>query len=181
MIQSGGRGRREWRCALPCPPADRTRPRLEVVEMSKVNSIAVIGAGTMGSGIALTAAMSGFRAFQADVSPEQIARAKAYHAKTLTRNVEKQRMTQAEADAALKLISYHLDITDPPVRAADWAVEAATENLDLKKKIFEKMASTFPESTVLATNTSSISITSLASAVGAAAPRVIGMHFFNPV
>ena len=147
--------------------------------MTNVSSIAVIGAGTMGGGIALTAATSGIKAFQIDISPKQLERAKAYHAKTLARSVEKQRMTQAEADEATGRINYTSDMAE--AKDADWAIEAATENMDLKKKIFAQMLSTFGDNVVLATNTSSISITALAASVGEAADRVIGMHFFNPV
>ena len=147
--------------------------------MSEVNSIAVIGAGTMGCGIALIAATNGIKAYQIDVAKDQLDRAKAYHEKTLARNVQKQRMTQQQADEAAANIIYCQSIAD--AKDADWAVEAATENADLKKKIFQQMAETFGSSVVLATNTSSISITEIASAVGENAPRVIGMHFFNPV
>ena len=145
----------------------------------EVNSIAVIGAGTMGGGIALTAAANGIKALQIDVVQAQLDRAKAYHQKTLARNVQKERMTQAEADEAAARISYHQDMTD--AKDADWVVEAATENADLKKKIFQQMVDVFGSDVVLATNTSSISITEIASCVGENAPRVIGMHFFNPV
>ena len=145
----------------------------------EVSSIAVIGAGTMGSGIALIAATSGIGAFQVDVSTDQLDRAKAYHAKVLGRNVQKERMTQAEMDAALARITYVGDMAD--ARTADWAVEAATENPEVKAKIFQSMRATFPEHAVLATNTSSISITQIATATGDATDRVVGMHFFNPV
>ena len=144
-----------------------------------VKSIAVIGAGTMGSGIALAAALNGFRAYQVDVSSEQVERAKAYHARTVKRSVEKGRMTQAEADAAAKLLTYHADLAE--AADADWAIEAVLEEIELKKKVFAAMAETFGPDVVLATNTSSISISELAGAAGSAAPRVIGMHFFNPV
>ncbi len=147
--------------------------------MSDVKRIAVIGAGTMGSGIALTAAMSGINACQIDVNQAQLEKAKGYHQKTLARSVEKQRMTQADADAAMNRLSYHTAMAD--ANDADWVVEAATENLDLKKKIFQEMARTFGPNVVLATNTSSISITTIAAVTGEAASRVIGMHFFNPV
>ena len=144
-----------------------------------VKTIAVIGAGTMGSGIALTAAQAGIAAFQVDLSAAQLEKAKAYHLKTLARAVEKGKMQQADADAAAKRIMYVATMAE--AKSADWAVEAATENVEIKKKIFKEMAATFPAHAVLATNTSSISITDLASAVGADAHRVIGMHFFNPV
>ncbi len=147
--------------------------------MSDVKSIAIIGAGTMGCGIACTAAIKGLRAYQIDVSPEQLERAKAYHAKTFARSVAKERMTQDEADAAAGRLSYHSDMAE--AADAEWAVEAATENIDLKKKIFEQMLATFGADVVLATNTSSISITEIASVAGDRADHVIGMHFFNPV
>lgn len=147
--------------------------------MSNINSIAVIGAGTMGSGIAMTAATSGLRAFQIDISQDQLDRAKAYHTKTLARNVEKQRMSQSEADEALGRIGYHTQMND--AADADFAIEAASENADTKKKLFWQMLEVFRDDVVLATNTSSISITSIAANIDVAAPRVIGMHFFNPV
>ena len=147
--------------------------------MSNVSSIAVIGAGTMGSGISYIAALAGIKAFQIDVMPEQLEKAKAYHAKTLGRAVEKGRMTQDDADKALACISYHSDMME--AKDADWAVEAATEDPGLKKKIFRQMLEVFRDDVVLATNTSSISITDIASELDDQAFRVIGMHFFNPV
>ncbi|MDA0296665.1 MAG: 3-hydroxyacyl-CoA dehydrogenase NAD-binding domain-containing protein [Planctomycetota bacterium] len=145
----------------------------------EVNSIAVIGAGTMGSGISLVAATSGIDVFQVDVSAEQLERAKGYHAKVLTRNVEKERMTEDQKVAALARITY-VESMDA-AKSADWAVEAATENPEIKAKLFAAMRATFPDHAVLATNTSSISITQIATATGDAADRVVGMHFFNPV
>ncbi|MCI0676841.1 MAG: 3-hydroxyacyl-CoA dehydrogenase NAD-binding domain-containing protein [Phycisphaerales bacterium] len=147
--------------------------------MSEIKSIAVIGAGTMGSGIALTGATSGIRAYQIDISAEQLSRAEKYHKKTLDRNVEKQRMTAPEAAEALKRISFHNDMS--AAKAADFVIEAATENFEIKKQIFQKMEATFPDPVILATNTSSISITAIAAAIPKAAARVIGMHLFNPV
>jgi len=147
--------------------------------MSHVNSIAIIGAGTMGSGIALTAAQAGIRAFQIDVNAPALEKAKAYHVKTLARAVEKQKISAEESAAALARISYCTAMAD--AKDADWVVEAATEQVEVKKKIFLSMQATFKADAVLATNTSSISITDLASALGADASRVIGMHFFNPV
>ncbi|MBM43527.1 MAG: 3-hydroxybutyryl-CoA dehydrogenase [Phycisphaerae bacterium] len=147
--------------------------------MSEVRKVAVVGAGTMGSGIALVAASSGFDVALIDVSSEQLERAAAYHARTLDRNVQKERMTQDEADAAKERIVAVTSMAD--ASDADWVVEAATENIDVKKSLFQEMHSTFGDEVVLATNTSSISITELASAVAGAEDRVIGMHFFNPV
>ena len=144
-----------------------------------IASIAVIGAGTMGSGITLAAATAGLGAFQVDVNDAQLDRARAYHTKTLARGVEKGRMTEEDAAAAAGRISYHASMDESS--SAGCVVEAATENFDVKRSIFEAMASTFGSDTVLATNTSSISITKLAATVPQSASRVIGMHFFNPV
>jgi 3-hydroxybutyryl-CoA dehydrogenase len=133
----------------------------------------------MGSGIALTAAQSGIKAFQIDLSQAALDKAKAGHAKSLGRLVEKGKLQQGDADAALARITYCTEMAQ--AKDAEWAVEAATENVEIKKKLFKAMQSTFGPTCVLATNTSSISITDIASAVGADAHRVIGMHFFNPV
>jgi 3-hydroxybutyryl-CoA dehydrogenase len=155
------------------------RGRGGALTMSEVNSMAVVGAGAMGSGIAYTAALAGIRAYQIDVLPEQLKRAEAYHQKTAGRAVEKERITQADADAALGRISYHTDLED--ARGADWGVEAVIERVDLKKEICRKMLDLFANDAVLATNTSSIAITDIATGAGDHAGRVIGMHFFNPV
>ena len=143
------------------------------------NKIAVIGGGTMGSGIALTAATHGMNAVIVDISDDQLNRAKSYHEKQCARAVLKERMTQTESDSARARISYVSSMSDSS--DAQWAVEAVTENIEIKKKIFIQMEETFGDTVVLATNTSSISITDLASAVPSAEERVIGMHFFNPV
>ncbi|MDP7008347.1 MAG: 3-hydroxyacyl-CoA dehydrogenase NAD-binding domain-containing protein [Phycisphaerales bacterium] len=144
-----------------------------------VQKIAVIGGGTMGSGIALTAATSGLQAVLVDISEDQLVRAKTYHEKQLARAVSKERMTQEEADSAIQRVSYVTSMGE--ASDSDWVVEAATENIDVKKTIFKQMFETFGNDVVLATNTSSISISDLATSIPEAANRVIGMHFFNPV
>ncbi len=144
-----------------------------------VQKIAVIGGGTMGSGIALTAATSGLQAVVVDINEDQLNRAKTHHEKQLARAVSKERMTQEEADSAIQTLSYVASMDE--ASDSDWAVEAATENIDIKKTIFRQMFETFGKHVVLATNTSSISISDLATSVPEAADRVIGMHFFNPV
>ena len=141
--------------------------------------IAVIGGGTMGSGIALTAATHGINAVIIDISDDQLGRAKTYHEMQCARAVTKDRMTQEESDAAIARLSYVPTMSDSS--DAQWAIEAATENIEVKKSIFSTMQETYGEKVVLATNTSSISITDLASSVPGAEHRVIGMHFFNPV
>ena len=147
--------------------------------MSDVKHLAVIGGGTMGSGIAYIAALNGLDVSLVDVMPAQLERATKYHGKTADRAVEKGRLSQADADATLGRIAYRGSVAE--AKGADWVVEAATENVDLKKKIFVELASVFGDDVVLATNTSSISITDIGAAVGPRADKVIGMHFFNPV
>jgi 3-hydroxybutyryl-CoA dehydrogenase len=141
--------------------------------------IAVIGGGTMGSGISLTAATNGIHAVVVDINEVQLSKAKMYHEKQCARAVSKERMTQEESDVAVSKLSYVSSMQE--AEGVDWAIEAATENVAIKKKLFIQMQDTFEDNVVLATNTSSISITDLASAVPEAEHRVIGMHFFNPV
>lgn len=148
--------------------------------MTEVKSIGVIGAGTMGSGITLVAAMSGLKAYQIDVAEAQLQKAQASHRKILDRNIEKGRMSTEQVEATINNLIYTTQIGD--AKDVDWAVEAVFENADLKKKIFGQMKAVFRSDIVLASNTSSISITEVATAVGDEdAHRVIGMHFFNPV
>lgn len=144
-----------------------------------VQKIAVIGGGTMGSGIALTAATHGIHAVIIDINADQLVRAKAYHAKQIARSIQKERMTEDEGAVATANLSYVSSMEE--ASDVDWAVEAATENEEVKKAIFKNMEKAFGPNTILATNTSSISITDLASAVPDSKHRVIGMHFFNPV
>ena len=132
----------------------------------------------MGSGIALTAATHSIEAIVVDISEDQLQRAKTYHEKQVARLVTKERLTVQEGNHALSLLSYAPSMQD--AKDADWVIEAATENIDVKKAIFTQMFDIFGD-VVLATNTSSISITELASAIPKASNRIIGMHFFNPV
>ena len=146
---------------------------------NQVKTMVVVGGGTMGSGIALTAAQSGIGAVLVDVSAEQLARARAYHTKTLARLVEKQKLTADAATAAGQRLCYESELEK--TCHADWVVEAASENPETKKRLFAAFVRIFAPDVVLATNTSSISITDIATAAGDRASQVIGMHFFNPV
>jgi 3-hydroxybutyryl-CoA dehydrogenase len=114
-----------------------------------------------------------------DVSAEQLDRARAYHSKTLARLVEKQKLTAESAAAVAQRLCYESDLEQ--TRHADWVVEAASENPEVKKRLFGAFVRIFQPHVVLATNTSSISITDIATAAGDRASHVIGMHFFNPV
>ncbi|MCH2033581.1 MAG: 3-hydroxybutyryl-CoA dehydrogenase [Tenacibaculum sp.] len=144
-----------------------------------MKNIAVIGAGTMGNGIAHTFAQFGFNVQLIDVSQAALDRGIATISKNLDRMVAKEKISEADKTNTLNNISTYTSIKDG-VQYAGLVVEAATENVDLKLKIFKELDEVCPEDTILATNTSSISITQIA-AVTSRPEKVIGMHFMNPV
>ena len=144
-----------------------------------MKNIAVIGAGTMGNGIAHTFAQSGFKVQLIDISDASLERGMSTISKNLDRMVAKEKITEADKATTLGNITTFTD-TESGVKNADLVVEAATENKDLKLKIFKQLDSVCPKNTILATNTSSISITEIA-AVTKRPELVIGMHFMNPV
>ena len=144
-----------------------------------MNRISVIGAGTMGNGIAHVFAQAGFKVNIVDVSLAQLDRAVGTISKNCDRQVSKGAITEEQKKATLANISTHPNMIEG-VQDAELVVEAATENLELKLKIFEQLDSLAPKDAILASNTSSISITRIASAT-ARAGKVIGMHFMNPV
>ena len=108
---------------------------------NQVKTIVVVGAGTMGSGIALTAAQAGIGAVLVDINQEQLDKARAYHTKTLARAVEKQKLTADAAAAAGQKLCYVTTIAE--TKNADWVVEAASENPEVKKKLFRTFAEVF--------------------------------------
>ena len=143
-----------------------------------VKRIGVIGAGTMGRGIAQVCAASGFDVVMSDISAEAVAAGLAAIEKQLARAVEKERMSAAEKDAVLSRIETVTGIE--AMAGADVCIEAATENPEVKLELFRSLEAVCREDTILASNTSSISLTKIAGAC-ARPERVIGMHFFNPV
>ena len=140
--------------------------------------IGVVGAGTMGNGIAQAFAVAGIDVVMSDIGEAQVQRGLATIGSSLDRLIKKEKMTAAEKDAALSRIATTTDMKT--LADCDLIVEAATENLDLKLKIFAQLDALAGGGTVLASNTSSISITRLAASTKRA-DKVIGMHFFNPV
>ncbi len=144
-----------------------------------MKNIAVIGAGTMGNGIAHTFAQNGFKVQLIDISQESLEKGLATITKNLDRMITKEKITEADKESTLGNISTFTSIREG-VEYAGLVVEAATENVTLKLKIFEELSDACPEDTILATNTSSISITQIA-AVTNRPEMVIGMHFMNPV
>ncbi len=144
-----------------------------------IQKVTVIGAGTMGNGIAHVFAQSGFDVTLVDVKMEFLEKAYATIKSNLDRQVKKAVITQADADATASRITTSINMDDS-AKHADFIIEAATENYELKKKIFATLDKNARAGVILATNTSSISVTELA-ATTSRAERVIGMHFFNPV
>ncbi|MCZ6818332.1 MAG: 3-hydroxybutyryl-CoA dehydrogenase [Calditrichaeota bacterium] len=143
-----------------------------------IKNVTVIGAGTMGNGIAHVFGVSGFSVSLIDTQQAFLDRALATIEKNLSRQVAKEKITQEEADGCLKRIQPTLDLDS--AKDSELVVEAATENPDIKKELFAKLDEICPAETVLASNTSSISITEIAAATKRP-EHVVGMHFFNPV
>ncbi|AMA63061.1 3-hydroxybutyryl-CoA dehydrogenase [Kurthia gibsonii] len=144
----------------------------------EINKIMVIGAGQMGAGIAEVCATAGYEVLLCDTSEQSLQAGIARITKNLEKNVLKERITIEEKDAILARFS--LETTMERAKEIDLAIEAATENMAIKKLIFKDLDALAPEHAILATNTSSLPITELA-AVTKRPEQVIGMHFMNPV
>jgi 3-hydroxybutyryl-CoA dehydrogenase len=142
-----------------------------------VEKIVVIGAGTMGNGIAQTAAVAGYRVTMTDVYQEALDKGKATIAKSVDRLQDKGSLEPEQAEAARSIVT-SLDLD--PVSEADLVIEAAIENPELKLNLFRQLDSLAAAETILASNTSSISLTKIGAATERP-DRVVGMHFFNPV
>jgi 3-hydroxybutyryl-CoA dehydrogenase len=142
-----------------------------------IHSIFVVGAGAMGNGIAQVAAISGYEVIMMDVVPGQVERAQATIAKSVEKLLGKQAITEDQKQAALNIKT---TMTLEGVPGADLVIEAATENPEVKLKLFRELDQIAKPGAILATNTSSISITKIA-AVTKHPDKVIGMHFMNPV
>lgn len=144
----------------------------------ELKTIGVVGAGQMGNGIAQVASASGLSVIMSDITDEFVQRGLATIRKNLDRSVQKERITSADRDQTMARIKGTTRVED--MKAADLVVEAATESESLKLEIFKNLDGICRKEVVLATNTSSISITKIASATQRP-DRVIGMHFMNPV
>ncbi|PTD97420.1 3-hydroxybutyryl-CoA dehydrogenase [Pseudothauera lacus] len=143
-----------------------------------ISKIGVVGAGTMGNGIAQAFAVAGFAVVMSDIAEAAVQRGLATVGASLDRLIKKEKMTADEKAAALARIATTTELAS--LGDCDLIIEAATENLDLKLKIFAQIDAVAKPGAIIASNTSSISITKLAAAT-ARAGQVIGMHFFNPV
>jgi len=143
-----------------------------------VRAVAIVGAGTMGSGIAQAAAISGVDVTLIDVAEPMLAKAREGIARNFERAVAKAKMAAADKESALQRITTAVDYA--AMRSADLVIEAATENIEVKTRILKQVDSLVRPEAIIASNTSSISITKLAAAVSRP-ERFVGMHFFNPV
>ena len=146
--------------------------------MSSIQTVGIVGAGTMGNGIAQACAVSGIRAVMVDISEAAVAKGLSTIEKSLDRLVSKEKISDADKAAALSRITTSTDYA--ALQGAHLVIEAATENEALKVKILQQLDGVLAPEVIVATNTSSISITKLAAATQRA-DRFIGMHFFNPV
>ncbi|MEZ5008943.1 MAG: 3-hydroxybutyryl-CoA dehydrogenase [Chitinophagales bacterium] len=144
-----------------------------------IKKVAVIGAGTMGNGIAHVFAQSGYQVNLIDISEDALQKALKTIESNLDRLIRKERISEQDKEATLARIQTYVSV-ETALADRDIVVEAATENVDLKLKIFKNMDELAPANAILATNTSSISITKMA-AVTKRPDKVIGMHFMNPV
>jgi len=143
-----------------------------------IQHVAVIGAGTMGNGIVHVFAQTGYDVTCVDVNPVALEKALATISKNMDRQIKKEKITEDDKKAALARITTTTDMN--AIKDVDLVIEAATENIDLKQKIFAQMSELTRDDVILATNTSSISITMLAAHT-TRPDKVIGMHFMNPV
>lgn len=144
-----------------------------------IKNVTVIGAGTMGNGITHVFAQHGYKVSMMDISKDALEKAVANIGKNMDRQIAKNLFTEEAKKESLANIQQFTEIAEA-VKDADLVVEAATENIDLKIKIFQEIDRLCPEKTILATNTSSISITRIASYTKRPT-KVVGMHFMNPV
>jgi 3-hydroxybutyryl-CoA dehydrogenase len=143
-----------------------------------IRTVGIIGAGTMGNGIAQAGATSGVDVVMVDISDAAVAKGLATVAGSLDRLIKKDKITEADKAAALARIKTSTDYAD--LAGAQLVIEAATENYELKLKILKQAEAVLPPEVLIASNTSSISITKMAATTGRP-DKFIGMHFFNPV
>ena len=143
-----------------------------------ITTVGIVGAGTMGNGIAQACAVSGINVVMVDISEQAVAKGMATVSGSLDRLLKKEKITDADKAAALARIKGSTSYDD--LKAAQLVIEAATENYELKVKLVKQLDALLAPEIILATNTSSISITKLAAVTGRT-DRFIGMHFFNPV
>jgi 3-hydroxybutyryl-CoA dehydrogenase len=146
--------------------------------MTEIKTVGVLGCGLMGSGIAQTAAAAGFVTLARDIGEPLLAKGRAGVQKSLGRLVEKAKLTSADRDAAIARLSFTTELAD--LRECDIIIEAVTEDLELKNRLWRELDTLCRPSTIFASNTSSLTIAAMAAATGRP-DRFVGLHFFNPV
>ena len=144
----------------------------------EIKEVTIVGAGTMGAGIASVVISAGFKANLIDISEELLKKAEKAVEKILSRSVEKGKMTEADKACALGNISYRTDLNK--AASSQLIIEAVNENIDIKKKVFSQLAGIVSDDAIIGSNTSALKISELAAAIRWP-DKVIGMHFFNPV
>jgi 3-hydroxybutyryl-CoA dehydrogenase len=145
--------------------------------LNDIDTVGVVGAGTMGSGIAQVAATAGYDVVMRDIEADLVAEGFDHIDDSLSRFVEKDELSRTEADAAVDRIAGTTDLDD--LAACDYVIEAAVENMEVKREIFADLDAVVDDDVVLATNTSTLSITTIASATERP-EHVVGLHFMNP-
>ncbi|MDZ4713017.1 MAG: 3-hydroxyacyl-CoA dehydrogenase NAD-binding domain-containing protein [bacterium] len=143
-----------------------------------IKNISVIGSGTMGRGIAISAASAGYNTVLYDISDEIISKSKSLISKELARSVEKKKMTEEKSNEIINNITFTSEFD--VMKDSDFVIEAALEDMSLKKEIFTRLNDICSEDAIFSTNTSSLSITTISTIVKKNPGRVVGMHFFNP-
>jgi len=143
-----------------------------------IEKVGVVGCGLMGSGIAETAAKSGFQVVVREVTPELVEGGKKRIRKSMDRAVEKEKLTAADRDAAWERLSFTMEV--PDLAGCDIVIEAIVEDLQVKNELFGELDGLCGENTIFASNTSSLTVTDMAAATSRA-DRFVGLHFFNPV
>jgi 3-hydroxybutyryl-CoA dehydrogenase len=143
------------------------------------SKVAVLGAGIMGSGIAQLSAMAGYEAVARDLDERQLTAAKASTDRSLARFAKAGRLTAAEVESVQSRLSFTTE-HERALDGADIVIEAVPEILDLKHSVWTEVLASAPPHALLGTNTSQLSITSIAAVLGEQAPRLVGIHFFNP-
>lgn len=143
-----------------------------------IKTIGIIGSGTMGRGIAISTSINGYKTIVFDISKEYLTNAEAIINKDLSKSFEKKKITEENKAAALNNLKFSEDMNS--LSECEFVIEAATEDMDLKKDIFVKLGNICKKETILSTNTSSLSITTISTFIKENPGRVIGMHFFNP-
>ncbi len=145
--------------------------------MSEIGKVGVVGLGAMGAGIAQLCIQAGLPTVAREMTPELCERARSGIERQLARSVERERMTEAEKDAALALLELTTELD--ALSSCDLVIEAIVEELEAKQRLFVELEAIVPGSCILATNTSALSVTGIASTI-VRPERVVGLHFFNP-